>query len=518
MRRNLPVTQREYKVPTDAMLVSTTDLQGRITHCNQAFVEASGFSHAALMGKSHNIVRHPDMPQEVFADLWATIARGRPWSGVVKNRRENGDHYWVYANITPVLEGGKPIGYMSVRLGASTKQVKATEALYARLEKERESGRRTIVLHAGGIRGVGWRDGFRRLHRLTMTQRLAIAMGLTTFAAMWPQVVPPPGVPVALAQAASLLVAGVAVVAWFHRNIARQIAQADEFAGHIAGCNLRYTVGYEPTNPIGSLLRRLGLINLNLRAIVSEVRSEVGKMRGGTAVIARGNEDMDARAEAQAENLKRTVASMGEITQTVDSTAEMAGRVAAIGDEADTISRRGETAIRAAVGSMSAIETSSRRIATVVRTLEAIAFQTNLLALNAAVEAARAGEHGKGFAIVASEVRALSQRSTGASREIRAQIQAASAEVAKGMDSVRAASATITELAGTIGSVTSLTQQISGAATAQAQGIHALGEVITSVDNDAQHRAMVVRQAADSAATLDDRANLLTRSVQVFLT
>jgi aerotaxis receptor len=108
MKINLPVTQTEYELPDGAILVSTTDLSGHITHCNRGFVEASGFDYSELLGQAHDIVRHPDVPPEAFKDMWSTIGRGRPWTGIVKNRRKNGDHYWVQANVTPVMEAGKP--------------------------------------------------------------------------------------------------------------------------------------------------------------------------------------------------------------------------------------------------------------------------------------------------------------------------------------------------------------------------------------------------------------------------
>ena len=115
MRVNLPTTAVEYLLPPGAALVSRTDLKGRITYVNPAFVEASGFSVEALMGKAHNIVRHPDMPPEAFADLWQTLDEGLPWTGVIKNRRANGDFYWVHASVTPIRRNGTTVGYMSVR-------------------------------------------------------------------------------------------------------------------------------------------------------------------------------------------------------------------------------------------------------------------------------------------------------------------------------------------------------------------------------------------------------------------
>ncbi len=133
MKINLPVTQRELVLPPGQNLVSRTDLKGVITEANDAFVALSGFSRDELIGASHNLVRHPDMPAQAFADLWATVRAGRPWRGVVKNRAKNGDHYWVEATVIPVTRGGEPVGYMSVRTAPSRARIVEAEQLYATL-------------------------------------------------------------------------------------------------------------------------------------------------------------------------------------------------------------------------------------------------------------------------------------------------------------------------------------------------------------------------------------------------
>src|SRR6476661_5214254 len=104
MRMNLPVTQREYELQDGQAIVSKTDTHGNITYVNAYFIEVSGFAEEELLGAPQNLVRHPDMPVEAFADMWATLKDDRPWTGLVKNRRKNGDHYWVLANVTPVRE------------------------------------------------------------------------------------------------------------------------------------------------------------------------------------------------------------------------------------------------------------------------------------------------------------------------------------------------------------------------------------------------------------------------------
>ncbi|MDB5779794.1 MAG: chemotaxis protein [Polaromonas sp.] len=106
MRINSPVTNNEYAIPEDSALVSRTDLKGRITYLNPSFLKVSGYDLNEVMGKAHNVIRHPDMPVQAFADMWDTLASNLPWTGLVKNRRKNGDFYWVEANVTPIRHHG----------------------------------------------------------------------------------------------------------------------------------------------------------------------------------------------------------------------------------------------------------------------------------------------------------------------------------------------------------------------------------------------------------------------------
>lgn len=171
MRTNLPITNQEYLLRDGMNIVSRTDLKGRITYVNEDFIEASGFVEAELIGEPHNLVRHPDMPEEAFADLWNTLKAGRPWTGLVKNRCKNGDFYWVVANATPVREGGTVVGYMSVRTRPSREQVSAAEQLYRRF---REGTAKGWAIREG--RGV--KDGL--LSKLNLPARALKNSGLGT--------------------------------------------------------------------------------------------------------------------------------------------------------------------------------------------------------------------------------------------------------------------------------------------------------------------------------------------------
>ncbi len=151
MKNNQPVTQNEVRLASDTFIVSRTDLKGSITFVNDTFVEVSGFSREELIGQNHNIVRHPDMPEAAFADLWKTVKAGLPWRGLVKNRCKNGDHYWVEAFVVPIKKDGQPSGYLSIRSPAPADKRAAAEAAYRAAGQQGSlpaTGRRTLSLRA----------------------------------------------------------------------------------------------------------------------------------------------------------------------------------------------------------------------------------------------------------------------------------------------------------------------------------------------------------------------------------
>ncbi|MBK8971154.1 MAG: PAS domain S-box protein [Hahellaceae bacterium] len=137
MKINMPVTDREIDYGCEVILVSKTDLKGAITYVNADFIQVSGFTEAELIGKNHNLVRHPDMPPEAFGDLWKNVKLGKPWVGLVKNRCKNGDYYWVQANVTPVMREGTVVEYMSVRSKPTRQQIEAAEKLYRDIRDKR---------------------------------------------------------------------------------------------------------------------------------------------------------------------------------------------------------------------------------------------------------------------------------------------------------------------------------------------------------------------------------------------
>ncbi len=521
MKMNLPVTQTEVEMADGMVLVSTTDTQGRITHCNRAFVHMSGFSYEELLGQPHNLVRHPDMPPEAYADLWSTIGRGRPWSGIVKNRCKNGDFYWVQANVSPVMEGGKPTGYMSVRLKPTREQVRLAEQLYRDMADEKARGRRSFRLHAGGIRGVGWRDWPKRRYRLTLSQRTGLATGASLAAAVWGGSVLAEGLaglgmPVLAWQGLCAALAWAGFQTWFVHSTAKPLAEAADVAGNLAACNLDGMLDYDPTNPIGQIKRQLWLVNLNMRAIVTDVRAEVDEMVAEARTIRGGTLDLSARSEQQAQAVAETVASVTQMTASLSETSATVSELSQLSADAHQHADAGSQATGEVSSSMERIRGSSKRITDIIELMEQLAFQTNLLALNAAVEAAHAGDQGRGFAVVAAEVRALARRSTDAATQIRSLIDASVSDVDTGGHRVDEAARTIQDVVGSVQRVSSMLQSIETAAREQLHGVTQIDQAMQLIDDVTHRNAELASASAVSSETLERRADTLQRAVRIF--
>ncbi len=516
MRLNLPVTQGEFDYPAQQMLVSMTDTKGFITHCNAAFVAVSGFTHDELIGQNHNLVRHPDMPPAAYKDMWRTIGSGRAWTGMVKNRRKNGDHYWVIANVTPVLEGGKPKGYMSVRIKPTRQQIQDADALYARMRQHPDGARQPFDLVGGEVHLRGLPGLAGRIRRTTLTGQLAAALVLMAALGMLPQWLAGHSLGGLAAQAAALFAGAALVMAWFRLRVHAPITTAAGFANDLAACNLTGTVETNYPEPMGGLVRGLRQIQVNLRAVVTDVRDEIDNFIQSAAEIAAGGMDLSARTENQASSLEETAASMEQLSGTVKQTADTAARVFAHSQRSSEVAARGGEAMQQVTTTIEAIHASSTQVRDIIGVIEGIAFQTNILSLNAAVEAARAGEHGRGFAVVAAEVRALAQRSAIAAKEIRQLIAQSSDRISNATLQMGHAGRTIDEVLQSVREVSELVKQITSATHEQATGIAQVNEAVTQLDSTTQQNAALVEESAASAEGLNQSATSMARSVEVF--
>ncbi len=513
MRNNQPVSQQEYLLPDNATLMSTTDTQSHISYANDAFIAVSGFSREELDGQAHNIVRHPDMPEQAFADMWATLKGGEPWTALVKNRRKNGDHYWVRANAVPVVRGGQPAGYLSVRTKPSRGEVDTAENLY-RDFRDGKAGQRRF--HKGLI----VRTGLMSVTSLLQTMSVRWRIRTTLFASLPLLVLGAWFMGLGVAALGGFAIAAAAVAALASWSLETQIAgpleQVRAQALQIACGESQNAQAMDRVDEIGMTLRCVGQLGLMFRWLIDDVSAQVLNVQTATTEIAQGNNDLSSRTEQAAASVEETASSMEQMTASVKSNADTASIANELSSSASEAAAKGGREVSDVVSTMNEITQSSKRIADIIGVIDSIAFQTNILALNAAVEAARAGEQGRGFAVVASEVRALAQRSADAAKEIKTLIGASVEKVESGAKLVDDAGRTVHDIVTQVRRVTDLIAEISSATTQQSSGIAQVGQAIGHLDQITQQNAALVEQSAAASESLKNQATRLVEAVSVF--
>lgn len=399
MRKNLPVTDNEYVVKPHQRIISTTDTKGRITSCNQDFIDVSGFTEEELIGQPHNLVRHPDMPAAAFEDLWATVKTGEAWMGLVKNRCKNGDFYWVNAYVTPIYKAGSLVGYQSVRTNPEPAHIRQAEKLYAKLNKGKSPKPLLSrpLLHAG-------------LNTTLIAGTALITGCLATVSPLYG----------AIAGVLGTLVASTVIYSCQQRSLAKLNSRAK--AIHPSEiCALAYTGQRDA----------LGHIEVALKAQESQQVTLVYLIKHSAKKLIDQVHNMNAAAQSNSVGLEQQSSELSQVATAVNEMSAAVTEVAQHASSANEHSRlasseteRNATTLSEAADSIGNLAQEVQRaselvfklkedtanINEIVNVINDIAEQTNLLALNAAIEAARAGESGRGFAVVADEVRTLASR------------------------------------------------------------------------------------------------------------
>ena len=498
------VTQNEYPLDDDTTLMSTTDLHSYMTHTNDTFVQVSGFTLQELLGQPHNIVRHPDMPKAAFADMWYTLQKGEPWSGIVKNRRKNGDHYWVRANAVPMVRNGQMTGYMSIRTRATEDEIAAVEPLYKALNEGRSKKR----IHKGLVVRKGWLG---KLPAMPLRWRVRSVMAVL-FAVMAATLVASAAGWASLVAAAVVMLLGTLV---FEQQIVRPVENVARQALRVATGERNSVQHLNRSDELGLMLRAVGQLGLMCRWLINDVSSQVVSVRDGSDRLAQGNEDLNDRTRQTVANVQQTVATMNQMAASVQSNSETAAEVDKLSMAASSAATQGGTVMQTVVKTMDDIADSTQRIGSITSLINDIAFQTNILALNAAVEAARAGEQGKGFAVVAGEVRHLASRSANAANDIRKLIDASASKVQSGADQVHAAGRNMDDIVEQVKNVTQLIAQISHSTSEQATGLTELTRAVAELDSITQKNADLVEESAQISAMVKHRAGRLEDAVTV---
>lgn len=524
MKKNFPVTGVENDYPSEMHIVSTTDKKGITTSVNNDFRTISGFKDEELIGKNHNVVRHPDMPQAAFADLWSVIKQGKPWMGIVKNRCKNGDYYWVDAYVTPMYVNGEVAGYQSVRSKPKQVHVNAADKLYKTLNK-----------------GIPFLAQQRNKVRVGLMGKIYFGFLLALLPAMPILALAPVSKLMALQLAGVSMMIGGLIAA---KLIARPWQQAAKDSRALFENAVAQHVYSGRTDELGQLQVAIKSQQAHLDTAVWRIDSAAENLdeiaTGTAAVVNQTNQGI----QQQQSEIDQLATAINEMSATVHEVAKTTADAAQAADNADKEANEGALAanetkcgieklvedVQLAAGVIKQLEQETGSIGSVLDVIRGIAEQTNLLALNAAIEAARAGEAGRGFAVVADEVRTLASRTQESTQEIDSMImrlQSGAGDAVQAMSLAQSGAQSNAEqvelltenLAGisrAVQTINDMNTQIAAAAEEQSTVAEDISRNITNISGVAEQTSAASMETASATEDLIQEATKLHTIVRQF--
>ena len=472
-------------------------LDGQINEANEIFLSAMGYTENEIIGQNHTaLLFDEELQSEAYRRFWADLAQGEHKSGKYARRNKSGKTVWMDASYFPIKDANGNV-FKVLELSADITEI---ENERRKVEEDRERRAAELSMFIDRLA-----EGLNKLSAGNFDSQIdeAFAEAYEKLRADFNAAVDK------LQKAEKERVESEQAQAFVVENLAHGL-------GHLAEGNLLETLDEAFAHDYEKLREDFNDASVKLRQTITKISAAAKGIREGSADISKSADELSDRTERQAATLEETSAAMEEITSTVSKTAEGANEANASAEKARQQAQDGGEVVRQAVEAMERISESSAKIAKIIGVIDDIAFQTNLLALNAGVEAARAGDAGKGFSVVATEVRALAQRSSGAAQEIKDLIEASSQHVNTGVDLVARAGDALHEIVSGVENVSNQVSDITLAAQEQATALSEVNSAVSQLDQVTQQNAAMVGETTRSSHALASDADELMSQVSHF--